>query len=137
MTTGLPTPSSYYLQLINSFPPRPINNESERLATQEKIDALLDKNHLTQDDLDYLQVLGSLIYDYEQKNEPLPVLQGIELLQALITEENLHHRDLISIFDDESTVTEVLERRKEITANQLTLLGQFFHLSPIRFLADK
>lgn len=48
MTTGLSTPSSYYLQLINSFPPRPINNESERLATQEKIDALLDKNHLTQ-----------------------------------------------------------------------------------------
>ena len=137
MTTGLPTPSSYYLQLINSFPPRPINNESERLATQEKIDALLDKNHLTQDDLDYLQVLGSLIYHYEQKHSPLPVLQGIELLQALITEENLHHRDLISIFDDESTVTEVLERRKEITANQLTLLGQFFHLSPIRFLADK
>ena len=137
MTTGLPTPSSYYLQLINSFPPRPINNESERLATQEKIDALLDKNHLTQDDLDYLQVLGSLIYDYEQKHEPLPVLQGIELLQALITEENLHHRDLISIFDDESTVTEVLERRKEITANQLTLLGQFFHLSPIRFLASE
>ncbi|EHJ11125.1 hypothetical protein CWATWH0003_4126t1, partial [Crocosphaera watsonii WH 0003] len=37
--------------------------------------------------------------------------------------------------DDESTVTEVLERRKEITANQLTLLGQFFHLSPIRFFS--
>ena len=72
MTTGLPTPSSYYLQLINSFPPRPINNESERLATQEKIDALLDKNHLTQDDLDYLQVLGSLIYDYEQNMNPYP-----------------------------------------------------------------
>ena len=46
MTTGLKTPSSYYLKLINTFPPRPINNEAELLATQEQIDLIIDKKIL-------------------------------------------------------------------------------------------
>ena len=137
MTTGLKTPSSYYLQLINNFPPRPINNEAELLATQEQIDAILDKQNITQDDKDYLKVLGTLVYEYGQKHEPMPVPKGIELIQALMTEENLQPRDLISIFDDESTVTKVLEKKQEITARQIQKLGDFFHISPIMFLVSE
>ncbi|HBE49841.1 MAG TPA: transcriptional regulator, partial [Cyanobacteria bacterium UBA11369] len=29
MTTGLKIPSSYYIELITNFPPRPITNEAE------------------------------------------------------------------------------------------------------------
>ena len=134
MTTGLKTPSSYYFQLINTFPPRPINNEAELLATQEQIDAIIDRQNITQDDKDYLGVLGTLVYDYEQKHEPIPVLKGIELVRALMTEENLQPSDLISIFNDESTVVKILEKKQEITAKQIQKLGEFFHISPIRFL---
>ncbi len=136
MTTGLKTPSSYYLQLVNTFPPRPINNEAELLATQDQIDAIIDRQNITQDDKDYLEVLGTLVYDYEQKHEPMPVLEGIELLKALMNEENLQPCDLISIFEDESTVAEVLEKKQEMTAKQVQKLGDFFQLSPIRFLAS-
>ena len=135
MTTGLKKPSSYYLQLVNSFPPRPINNEAELLATQDQIDAILDQANITQDDRDYLEVLGTLVYDYEQKHEPMPVLEGIELLKALISEENLQPHDLISIFENESTIAEVLEKKQELTAKQIQKLGDFFQISPIRFLA--
>lgn len=134
MTTGLKTPSSYYLQLINTFPPRPITNEAELTATQERIDSILDKKNITQDDKDYLKVLASLVYDYEEENEPMPVLRGIELLRALMREENLKPQNLISIFDNEFTVIQVLEKKQEITASQLQKLGSFFHLSPIFFL---
>ena len=137
MTTGLKIPSSYYLQLINDFPPRPINNETELLATQEQIDAIVDKQNITQDDKDYLKVLGTLVYEYEQKHEPMPVPQGIELIQALMTEDNLQPRDLISVFGDESTVALVLEKKQEITARQIQKLGEFFHISPIMFLASE
>ena len=134
MTTGLKTPSSYYLQLINTFPPRPINNEQQLLATQEQIDAIIDRQNITQDDKDYLEVLGTLVYDYEQKHEPMPVVEGIELLKALMREDSLQPQDLISIFEDESTITLVLEKKLEITAKQIQKLGDFFHISPIRFL---
>ncbi|WP_019505557.1 type II toxin-antitoxin system HigA family antitoxin [Pleurocapsa sp. PCC 7319] len=137
MTTGLKTPSSYYLQLINTFPPRPINNEAELLATQDQIDAIIDRQNITQDDKDYLEVLGTLVYDYEQKHEPIPVLEGIELLKALMSEENLQPCDLISIFEDESTIAEVLEKKQEMTAKQIQKLGDFFQISPIRFLTSE
>jgi HTH-type transcriptional regulator / antitoxin HigA len=137
MTTGLKTPSSYYLQLINTFPPRPINNETELLATQEQIDAIIDKQDINQDDKDYLKVLGTLVYEYEQKHEPMPVPKGIELIKALMTEENLQPRDLVGIFDNESTVIRVLEENQEITAKQVQKLGEFFHISPIMFLTSE
>jgi HTH-type transcriptional regulator / antitoxin HigA len=137
MTTGLKTPSSYYLQLINTFPPRPINNEAELLATQEQIDAIIDKQDITQDDKDYLKVLGTLVYEYEQKHEPMPVPKGVELIKALMTEENLQPRDLVVIFDNESAVIRVLEKNQEITAKQIQKLGEFFHISPIMFLTSE
>jgi HTH-type transcriptional regulator / antitoxin HigA len=135
MTTGLKIPSSYYLQLINTFPPRPISNEAELLATQEQIDAIIDRQNITQDDQDYLEVLGTLVYDYEQKNELMPVIEGVELLKALMSEENLQPWDLTSIFEDESTLTRILDQKQEMTAKQIQKLGIFFQISPIRFLA--
>ena len=36
MTTGTKTPSNYYMELINAFPPRPITNEAELTATQTR-----------------------------------------------------------------------------------------------------
>ena len=63
MTTGIENPSKYYIEPINSFPPRPINNQAELIATQNKINSILDKQNLTQDDKDYLRVLGMLVYE--------------------------------------------------------------------------
>ena len=137
MTTGLKTPSSYYFQLINTFPPRPISNEAQLLATQDQIDAIIDRQNITQDDKDYLEVLGTLVYDYEQKHEPMPVVEGIELLKALMSEDNLQPCDLISIFEDEFTIALVLEKKQEMTAKQIQKLGDFFQISPIRFLASE
>lgn len=83
------TPTSYYIKLITTFLPRPITNDVELIATQNQINHILDKGKLTQDDRDYLKVLGTLVYDYEDKNEPMPTLKGVELLKALLEESNL------------------------------------------------
>jgi hypothetical protein len=40
MTTGLKTPSSYYIEMIVTFPPRPITCEAELIATQNRIDSI-------------------------------------------------------------------------------------------------
>jgi HTH-type transcriptional regulator/antitoxin HigA len=67
----------------------------------------------------------------------MPVLKGIELLKALMGEENLQLSDLISIFDDESTITKVLENKQELTAKQIKKLGDFFKISPMMFLVSE
>ncbi len=133
MTTGLKTPSSYYIELITTFPPRPITNDAELIATQNQINSILDKGKLIQDDRDYLKVLGTLVYDYEDKNEPMPTLKGVELLKALLEESNLQPKDLASICQSESIILEILDRRRELTASQIKELAAFFHISPAAF----
>ena len=133
MTTGLKTPSSYYIELITTFPPRPITNDAELTATQNQINSLLDKGKLTQDDRDYLKVLGTLVYDYEDKNEPMPTLKGVELLKALLEESNLQAKDLASICQSDSIVLDILDRKRELTATQIKELAAFFHISPAAF----
>ncbi|HEY9742869.1 MAG TPA: hypothetical protein V6C90_20475 [Coleofasciculaceae cyanobacterium] len=133
MTTGLKTPSSYYIELINTFPPRLITNDAELIATQNQINSILDKGKLTQDDRDYLKVLGTLVYDYEDKNEPMPTLKGVELLKALLEESNLQPKDLVPICKSESIVLDILDGRCELTASQIKELAIFFHMSPTAF----
>ena len=128
MTIGLKTPSSYYMELINTFTPRPITNEAELIATQNRINSILDKGNLTQDDRDYLKVLGTLVYDYEEKYESMPTLKGAELLKALLEESNLQPKDLVDICESESTVLDILNGKRQLTDNQIKELAAFFKI---------
>jgi HTH-type transcriptional regulator/antitoxin HigA len=133
MTTGLKTPNNYYIQLITEFPPRPIANETELIATQNRINSLLDKGPLTKDDRDYLRVLGMLVYDYEEKHEPMPELKGVELLEALLEESQLQPQDLVTIFGSESEVLEVLNGKVKLGEKRIQQLADFFQISPSLF----
>ena len=134
MTTGLKTPSSYYMELITTFPPRPITCEAELTATQNRINSILDKRKITQDDRDYLNVLGTLVYDYEQKHEVMPVLKGIKLLKALMVEDNIEVKDLVGIWESEVQVSEILDGERELTVTEMQKLAEFFHISAAAFL---
>jgi len=125
---------SQVYQIMNNFPPRPISCEAELIATQNRINYILDRRKLTQDDRDYLNVLGILVYDYEQKHEPMPVLKGIKLLKALMVEAELSEKDLVDIFATESLVAEVLKGNRELTVSQIQKLAEFFHVPPAAFL---
>ncbi|WP_374826276.1 type II toxin-antitoxin system HigA family antitoxin [Aerosakkonema sp. BLCC-F183] len=134
ITTGLKTPSSYYMELITTFPPRPITCEAELTATQNRINSILDKKNITQDDRDYLNVLGTLVYNYEQKHEIMPVLKGVKLLKALMVEDNIEAKDLVRISENEVQVSEILNGEREMTATQMQKLAEFFHVSAAAFL---
>ena len=116
-----------------TFTPRPITNDTELIATQNQINFILDKGKLTQDDRDYLKVLGTLVYDYEDKNEPMPTLKGVELLKALLEESNLQPKDLASICKSEYILLDILDGKRELTASQIKELAAFFHISPTAF----
>jgi HTH-type transcriptional regulator / antitoxin HigA len=64
MTRGIADPQPY-LELLRSFPPRPISDAADLADTQAVADALLDRPELTADEQDYLNILGILISEYE------------------------------------------------------------------------
>ncbi|HLP89333.1 MAG TPA: transcriptional regulator [Nostocaceae cyanobacterium] len=131
MTTGIQ--NNNYLELLKSFPPRPITNEEELNATQKVINALIDQDELTPDEQDYLNVLGTLVYEYEEKHFTIPDISGVELLKTFMVEFDLCQKDLISIFETESIIAEILDGKRQLTVNDIQKLADFFHISPEAF----
>jgi len=124
---------SNYIELLKKFPPRPITSEEELAATQAVIDSLLDQPELTQEEQDYLNVLGTLVYEYEQTQNFIPDIYGVELLKVLISERDLKQKDLVSVFKTESIVSDILHQKRQLTTRHIQELGEFFNLSPAVF----
>ncbi|GFE68560.1 type II toxin-antitoxin system HigA family antitoxin [Chroococcus sp. FPU101] len=122
-----------YLELLHHFPPRPIDSDEKLEAMQKVVNSLLDKPELTLEERDYLNVLGTLIYEYEQTQEPIPDIYGVELLKVLLEERNLRQKDLVSIFKTESIISDILNGKRELTARHIQELAEFFNLSPAVF----
>lgn len=127
-----------YTNLLISFPPRPIKSEEDFEKTEVIVDELLDKGNLTEEEEDYLFVLGMLIHEYEEKQDfathmKVPDIYGVELLKVLIEETNLKQKDLVPIFKTESIVSDVLKGKRKLTVEHIQKLGEFFKLSPSVF----
>ncbi|MGK7920427.1 MAG: type II toxin-antitoxin system HigA family antitoxin [Trichodesmium sp.] len=71
-----------------------------------------------------------LVYEYEEKHEPIPTIRGVELLKALLEESQLSPQDLVPILGNEFMVLEVLNGKCQLSENQIQELANFFHISP-------
>lgn len=128
-----PEVTDLYMELLQAFPPRPIKSEAELQSTQKVIDSLIDIGTLNADQRDYINVLGSLVYDYEQTQEPLPDVHAVELIKALIEDRGLRQKDLVPIFKTESIVSVVLSGQRKLTLEHVQKLAEFFEISPAAF----
>lgn len=122
-----------YLELLKQYPPRPIHNEEDLEMMQEVINRLLDKPQLTVEEREYLNVLGALIYEYEENQEPIPDIYGIELLKFILEERNLQKQDLLSIFESKSTLDDILDGQQDLTPIYIQKLANFLNISPDLF----
>ena len=112
---------------------RPIRSEEQLKTTQKVINALIDRGDLTYDEHEYLNLLGTLVYEYEEEHYPLPELRGGELVKALLVASNLSQKDLIPIFETASMVEEIMSGKTKLTLIQIEQLAEFFHISPRTF----
>lgn len=122
-----------YLELLKQYPPRPIHDEEDLEMMQEVINRLLDKPQLTVEEREYLNVLGALIYEYEENQEPIPDIYGLELLKFILEERNLQKQDLLSIFESKSTLDDILDGLQELTPIYIQKLANFLNISPDLF----
>jgi HTH-type transcriptional regulator / antitoxin HigA len=129
--------SDRYRELLMEFPPRSITSKDTLEATQAVIDRLLDSPTLTPEETDYLNLLGMLVHEYEERHVLIPDLHGVELLKALIEELDLKQKDLVPIFKTESIVSAVLSGQRRFTVEHIEKLAVFFHVSPALFLTSE
>jgi HTH-type transcriptional regulator/antitoxin HigA len=125
--------ASAYLDLLAGFPPRPIANQAQLQETQEVINLLLDKESLSQNEQDYLNVLGTLVSEYEEIAATIPDIYGVELLKVLLEERNIRQKDLVHIFKTESIISAILNGHRRLTVEHIQKLAEYFHVSPAAF----
>lgn len=128
MTPGTVSPT--YKELMLDFLPRPIKTETEYEAVQREVDRLLDKGDLSFDEQDYLDLLGTLIMNYEERTEEETEyeLRGLDLIKGLLELHDMKQKDLVSIFKTKSIVSAVLNGKRQLTTEHIDKLATLFHL---------
>lgn len=117
--------------MIATFPPRAIYDEAEYEAVQAQVDRLVDHGKLSPAEQEYLDLLGTLIWAYEQRTEPAAAyeLRGVALIRGLMELHDLKQKDLIPIFKTKSIVSAVLNGKRKLTVEHIGILATFFCVS--------
>ena len=133
-----PPPASY-LALIRRFPLRPITSEAELDRATAVMNSLLDRGDLDHAEEDYLDVLSDLVERYEDKHHRIPTddLSDAEMLEHLIEAKGVSQAEAArGAGIPESTISEVLSGKRQLTRKQIERIAAYFHVSPAVFLPD-
>jgi HTH-type transcriptional regulator / antitoxin HigA len=125
------------LALFTQFPPVAIQTEPQLDAAQAVVDELVGRDRDEAEEL-YLDLLGTLIYAYEQAHVEIPEVSGVHLIRALLTERGLTQRELVraGIFATPSVASEVIAGRRALTTDQVRGLASYFRLPADLFLRE-
>ena len=123
-----------YFDLVRRFPLVPIKSEAHLIEAEELIDRLLQSS-LSRGGQDYLDVLASLVEDYEDKHHQIADATEAEVLQELMRANGLTQSKLEKLVGiSQSTISDVLNGRRSLTREQIVNLARCFKVSPSVFL---
>ena len=129
-----------YLELIQYVPLRPIRNESELDEAINMVNYLLDqldRRSWSRDEKDYIDVLGSLIEQYEDKHYPFESPSDSAMLRHLIEAKSVTQAQVAKDCRiAESTISAVLAGSRKLTRNHIEKLSRYFHVEPGVFSFD-
>jgi len=125
-----------YLRLIEQFRPRPIRSAAELDQAIAVVDHLLSRREpLRPEEEDYLEVLSDLIERYEDAQEPIPDVSGADMLRFLIEQRGVSQQRVARETGvANSTISAVLNGRRELTLPHIAKLATYFGTEPAVFL---
>jgi HTH-type transcriptional regulator/antitoxin HigA len=101
---------------------RPIRTEEDFDAAVERITDLMPAEEGTRE-FDELQVLASLVTEYERRVRPVPDATPVEILRFVMEDRGLTESDLALYFGTEPSLAEFLSGERELTVQQIRRLG--------------
>lgn len=100
-----------------------IKTDEEYKAALNQIEALMDKDPDPEShDGELLELLSTLVQDYESKRFPVSVPDPIEAILYRMEQQGLSQRDLIPYIGSRSKVSEVLSRKRPLTIKMMRAL---------------
>lgn len=123
-----------YADLLVEYLPRPIRSEEDADVVQALMDTLMDKGDLTEDERDFLLLLGSLMLLWEPDQSDLPALAPNEMVKALLEARELPQQALVGpVFPTKGIASEILNGKRRLTYDFVQRLATFFEVSPDLF----
>jgi HTH-type transcriptional regulator / antitoxin HigA len=129
--TALAAKTPEYARLLAQTLPSVIHTEDENerfIATLEKLERRSRNWSLAEAKL--AELLTLLIENFEDQNYKLKAATPTEVLCELMESNGLKQKDLMDVFGAESTVSAVLNGKREMTREHIKRLSRRFHVSP-------
>jgi HTH-type transcriptional regulator/antitoxin HigA len=133
-----PTAEEDYLELVRSFPLRPIRSKADHrraLVIVAKLSAKGDQQP-TAGEADYLAALGRFVDDYE-RSHILPALAAaspLDVLHHLMDQHGMTPADLGEVLGRRPAATMILKGQREMSKAHIRAAASHFDVNPSVFL---
>ena len=114
---------------------KPIRNKQDYELALKRVELLMDSEFRTED-FDELEVLTTLIENYETKHYTIDTPDPIEAIKFRIEQEGLRQKDLAEIFGNKVRVSEVLNKKRSLTLDMIRNINHDLHI-PFESLLNK
>lgn len=113
---------------------KPIRTEADYQAALARANAIFQAQP-GEPEFDELDILTTLIEAYEARHYPIPEPDPIEYIKHKMAEQGLRQRDLAGWLGGENRVSEILNRKRKLTAKMMKALHDNLGLSAEILLA--
>ena len=123
-----------YSKLLVEYQPKVITTEAEYDQALETVEKLMADQQRTPEQTAILQLLVTLIEEFETKHYPIEPSSPHAMLEHLMDARGIKQSDLVGIIGSKGVVSEIVNRKRAISKAQAKALGEFFNVSPALFI---
>jgi HTH-type transcriptional regulator/antitoxin HigA len=123
-----------YSQLLVEYQPKVITTEAEYDQALETVEKLMADQQRTPEQTAILQLLVTLIEEFETKHYPIEPSSPHAMLEHLMDARGIKQSDLVGIIGSKGVISEVVNRKRAISKAQAKALGELFNVSPALFI---
>ncbi|KYJ85576.1 helix-turn-helix domain-containing protein [Sulfurovum riftiae] len=114
---------------------KPIRNEKDYESTLQRVESLMDAAPGSEA-FDELEILTTLIENYEAKYYTIDTPDPIEAIKFRMEQEGLKQKDLVSIFGNKVRVSEILNKKRKLTLDMIRNIHESLNI-PFESLLNK
>ena len=123
-----------YQSLLLDYEPRPIRSDSAYRKALRHVEKLMRPN-LPRAESELVELLATLIEQYESREHPTPASPPSEMLAHLMAARGVVQADVARATGiPRSTLSAVLAGRRKLSTASIAALSSYFHVSPSAFM---
>jgi len=136
MNTAVSIDAQKYARLLKRVLPVRIETEEEYERLLVQVEQLMerDEEELSPEESRLLDLLTTLIEQYEEQQYPMGPVSPHDMLRHLMEARGLTHKDMWPLFGSKGVASEVLNGKRAISKAHAKKLAEFFHVSPALFI---